>query len=89
MAKMHPLYLQQKNERYLRKKLEKSKQKDIDDEADWRRKLSPKRSDYSLKVSVLAFEYNYTLSRRPWVLEDTHISACFAKNFSLTILFYT
>ena len=67
MAKMHPLYLQQKNERYLRKKLEKSKQKDIDDEADWRRKLSPKRSDYSLKVSVLAFGLSAP-SRRPWVI---------------------
>ena len=39
MAKMHPLYLKQYNEKYLQEKLQKSKQKDIDDEADWRRKL--------------------------------------------------
>ena len=62
MAKMHPLYLKQYNEKYLQEKLQKSKQKDIDDEADWRRKLLPKRSDYSLKVSVLAF---YEFRRRP------------------------
>ena len=48
MAKMHPLYLKQYNEKYLQEKLQKSKQKDIDDEADWRSKLLPKRSDYSL-----------------------------------------
>ena len=48
IAKMHPLYLKQYNEKYLQEKLQKSKQKDIDDEADWRSKLLPKRSDYSL-----------------------------------------